>query len=96
MVNVKFTGEYYAAFKKQISEVQPDGGKKVIEKSWFKRGTKLIVTGYRIDDMFKAKTYSRTPGHQLYLIEQIIGDQIKIRHERLSSNNITYEEDDYE
>ena len=95
VVNVKFTSEYYAAFKRQISETQPDGSKKVLEKSWFKRGTKLLITGFRRGDQLIAKTYSRTVGHQLYRIDQVIGDEIKIRHERITSSN-TFEEDDYE
>ena len=67
VVNVKFTKEYYAKYKKQISEVQ-DGKKKVIEKSWFSRGTKIMVTGFRRGDTFVAKSYKNTPTHQLYKI----------------------------
>ena len=47
-------------FKKQISQIQADGSKKVIEKSWFKRGNKLMITGFRRDDTFVAKTYANT------------------------------------
>ena len=92
VVTVKFTKEYYAMFKKQISQVQPDGSKKVVEKSWFKRGTMLLVTGRRREDQFVGKTYKSTIGHQLYLIEQVVGDEIKLRHERLSVQG-AYEED---
>ena len=38
VVNVKFTKEYFAMYNRQLSEVQPDGSKKVVEKSWFTRG----------------------------------------------------------
>ncbi len=92
VVPIKFSKDYYAMFKRQISQVQADGSKKIIERSWFKRGTMLMITGYRRDDQFVAKTYSSTQSHQLYLIEQIIGDSIKLRHERLSVQG-TYEED---
>jgi DNA polymerase-3 subunit alpha len=68
VVTVKFTREYYAMFNKQLSEIQEDGTKKVREKGWFSRGTKIMVTGYRRDDMFVAKTYKHTPTHQLYKI----------------------------
>ena len=45
-----------------------DGSKKVVEKGWFTRGTKLMITGFRRDDMFVAKTYKNTPTHQIYKI----------------------------
>ena len=86
VVTVKFTREYYSMFKKQISQIQPDGTKKVVEKSWFKRGTMLMITGFRRDDMFVAKTYAATPTHQLYKITDIVGDEMKLQHERLTSN----------
>lgn len=95
VVNVKFTREYYAMFKKQISQVQPDGTKKVVEKGWFTRGTMIMVTGYRREDTFVGKTYKATASHQLYKITDIIGDEIKLQHERFSSNG-TIEEDEYE
>ena len=60
VVNVKFTRDYYAMFKKQISQIQADGSKKVIEKSWFKRGNKLVLTGIRRGDNFVPKKYKST------------------------------------
>ena len=83
VVTVKFTKEYYAMANRQISEIQEDGTKKVIEKGWFTRGTKLLISGYRREDMFIGKTYARTVGHQLYKIESINekGDLI-ITHDR--------------
>ena len=95
VVNVKFAGEYYSMFKRQISEVQNDGSKKIIEKSWFRRGTKLMVTGFRRDDTFVGKTYSKTVGHQLYKIVDIVGPDIKLQHERITTKS-TIEEDEYE
>ena len=92
VVTVKFTREYYSMFKKQISQIQPDGTKKVVEKSWFKRGTMLIVTGYRRDDQFVGKTYATTQAHQLYKITDIVGNEIKLQHERVSADG-GFEED---
>ena len=80
-------------FKKQISQIQEDGTKKVVEKSWFKRGTLLMITGFRRDDMFVGKTYANTEGHQLYKITDVIGDSIKIQHERFSPDGALREED---
>ena len=83
VVNVKFTKEYYAMFGRQISEKQEDGTKKVMEKGWFGRGTKVMVTGFRRDDMFVTKTYKHTPTHQLYKITEVKenGD-IELTHDR--------------
>ncbi|AXF52521.1 MAG: DNA polymerase III, alpha subunit [Caudoviricetes sp.] len=83
VVNVKFTKEYYAMYKRQISKVQPDGTKKVIEKSWFQRGTKVMVSGYRKDDTFICKSYANSSSHQLYKITKVSDDgEINLIHER--------------
>ena len=83
VVNVKFTKDYYAMFGRQISEKQEDGTKKVMEKGWFQRGTKVMITGFRRDDMFVAKSYKHTPTHQLYKITNVYenGD-MDISHDR--------------
>ena len=71
VVNVKFRKEYFSLFDKQISEKQIDGTKKVMEKSWFNRGTLLMIKGIRRGDDFVVKKYSKTPGHQLYKITNL-------------------------
>lgn len=71
VVNVKFRNEYFSLFDKQISEKQADGTKKVMEKSWFGRGSMLMLTGYRREDEFVTKKYKSTNSHQLYKIEEI-------------------------
>ena len=86
VVNVKFTKEYYAMYNRQISEVQADGSKKVLEKGWFSRGTKIMVTGYRREDTFVAKTYKATSTHQLYRIVNVEGRNITLEHERVNIN----------
>ena len=86
VVNVKFTKEYYAMYNRQISEVQADGSKKVLEKGWFSRGTKIMVTGYRREDTFIAKTYKATSTHQLYRIINVEGRNITLEHERVNLN----------
>lgn len=83
VVTVKFTKEYYAMYKKQISEKQEDGTKKVMEKGWMNRGTKLMLTGFRRGDQFVAKSYKHTPTHQLYRIEVTDnGKGMELYHER--------------
>ena len=74
VIEVKFRKEYFSMFDKQISERQADGKKKVMEKSWFQRGSMIMVQGFRSDDMFITKKYSSTPGHQLYKILEIDKD----------------------
>ena len=86
VVNVKFTKEYYAMYNRQISEIQADGSKKVLEKGWFSRGTKIMVTGYRREDTFVAKTYKATSTHQLYRIMNVEGRNITLEHERVNLN----------
>ncbi len=88
IVNVKFTKEYFSMFNRQLSEKQEDGTKKVMEKGWFGRGTKVLVTGFRRDDTFVAKSYSRTPTHQLYKITKVNEDgSLELIHERYGINS---------
>ena len=94
VVTVKMTRDQYSKYKKQISQVQPDGTKKVLEKGWFTRGKMLLITGFRRDDMFVAKTYADTQTHQIYLIEQVVDSDIKLRHNRLIAEGVV--EEDYE
>lgn len=83
VVTVKFRLEHFALLDKRVSEIQPDGSKKYIEKSWFDRGSKVIITGYRRDDTFVCKKYAKTVGHSVYKIDHVLenGDLI-IRHTR--------------
>ena len=71
VVEVKFRKEYFSLFDKQISERDCDGVKHVVEKSWFNRGSMIIVQGYRSGDNFIPKKYATTGGHQLYKIEEV-------------------------
>lgn len=84
VVTVKFTKEYYATYNRRIKEKQEDGKSKIMEEGWFKRGNKVLITGYRRDDTFVAKTYKNTPTHQLYKIVEIInkGTEMILTNER--------------
>ena len=83
VVNVKFTKEYFAMFNRQISEPQDDGTKKVMEKGWFTRGTKIMCTGFRREDTFVTKAYKHTPTHQLYKITNIDAEgNMELIHDR--------------
>lgn len=83
VVTVKIYGDVFTHYDRQISEKGADGKKHVIEKSTFKRGNKIIVTGIRQEDGFLAKKYSRTPFHLVELITKINDDgTIETRGER--------------
>jgi DNA polymerase-3 subunit alpha len=68
VVTMKVWKNQFAAWDKQISERGDDGKKHVVEKSWFSRGNKLIVTGIKRDNTFVPKKYKNT---ELPLFERI-------------------------
>ena len=83
VVTVRFRRPFFAAFDKQLSESRSDGTKRITERSWFNKGNKLMLTGYRREDQFVPKTYARTPGKELYLIEEVDSEgNLKLRSER--------------
>ncbi len=88
VVDVKFSKEYYAKYACQISEIQEDGKKKIVEKGWFRRGVKILCTGYRREDTFVAKTYKNTVSHQIYIINKINKDgTLELSHERYEQDS---------
>jgi DNA polymerase-3 subunit alpha len=82
VVTVKIFGDAFTHYDKQLSERGADGHKHVIEKSWFSRGNKIIVTGIRQEESFVAKVYSRTPWHRVEQIVEVKGDQLVIKANR--------------
>lgn len=65
VVTVKFYGGQFAFYDKTISKVigldEKGKPKKVtLEDGWFKRGTKVMITGFRRGDQFKPKRYSNS------------------------------------
>lgn len=71
VVTVKIWKNQFGAWDKQISEKDIDGKKHVLEKSWFTRGNKLIITGIRRDDTFIPKKYKNTSFPLFELIEEM-------------------------
>ena len=83
VVYVKFRPEQFAHYDKQTSEVRDDGSKKILDRSWFGRGKKILLTGYRRGSEFVPKKYSHTPTETLYLIESIDSEgQLILKRER--------------
>ena len=85
VVNVKFYASVYNQFNSKISTIDQDTKKKtVVDDSWFRRGSKILIHGMRREDTFVAKTdyssgYSRTVG----LIEDVRPDgSLGIRYTR--------------
>ena len=74
VVTVKIFGQVFSHYDKQLSERGADGKKHVIEKSWFSRGNKIVVSGIRREDSFIAKKYTKTPWHLCELINEVKDD----------------------
>jgi DNA polymerase-3 subunit alpha len=71
VVTVKVWKSQFSIWDKQISAKDTDGTKHVLEKSWFSRGTKLIITGIKRDDTFIPKKYKNTEWPLFEKIEEI-------------------------
>lgn len=90
VVLVKFYKGQFNFYDRQISEVDENGKKTVLERSWFTRGNKVLITGCRREDMFIPKKYKDSVyRHSLQLITGIEGKELK-----LQSNRIGEEEED--
>lgn len=61
VVKIKFQQGQFAFYDKTLSIANEETGKKTtIEKSWFSRGNKLLVTGFRREEMFIPKRYKNS------------------------------------
>ena len=69
VITVKVWKNQYAIWDRQISRKNPDGTKTIVEKSFFQRGNKIIITGIRRGDNFIPKKYKNT---EWPLFEKII------------------------
>ena len=89
VVNVKFYKGQFGFYDKQISEANEDGTKTVQEKSWFGRGNKLLITGYRRGDQFVPKKYVDSAyRHTLQLITEIDEEgNLKLQSERIGEED---------
>lgn len=72
VVTVKFYAGAFGHYDKQMSIRQLNGKKKVIENSWFTRGARILVAGYRRDSQFIPKVYKDTIyQHTVSLIREV-------------------------
>lgn len=60
VLNVKYSPGTFAHYNKVISKTNAKGKKETVESPWFKRGNKLLITGYRRGNQFVAKTYKHS------------------------------------
>lgn len=88
VVNVKVWKNQYAKWDRQISRRNPDGTKTIVERSFFARGTKLVITGIRRGDDFVPRKYKNT-SHPLF--ERI--DELDGRGHIVASTTERKEED---
>lgn len=75
-VTAKFPQGNFSFYNRRLSSVDKETGKKnVIENSWFKRGTMLIIAGFRRGDNFVPRTYQDTAWkHTVNLIHSVNPD----------------------
>ena len=83
VVTVKIYGQVFATYDRQVSEKTPDGKKRVLEKSAFSRGNKIVVCGVRMGDEFLAKKYKSTPHHLVEIITEVTDNGIALTRERI-------------
>ncbi len=73
VVNVKCIADHYSKYDKQISQYNDSlGRKEVLERSWFRRGSHLVVRGYRSQDQFMARG---TRSKDTYPFYKILGKE---------------------
>ena len=75
IVNVKMEAGKFSFYDKQISVPNEQGGKTIVERSWFTRGNILMVHGIRRGDVFRAKVYRGTSfAHSINLVSKVYED----------------------
>ncbi len=85
VVEIKIWKAQFSKYDKQVFKKLPNGKKKILEKSWFSRGNKLLITGVRRDDVFLPKIYKSSKySKPIELITEVNSEGgIKTRSERL-------------
>ena len=57
-VDCKLYKESFNFYNRGLFQLNEDGKKTTVEKSWFTRGTLLLISGFRREDMWVPRTYS--------------------------------------
>lgn len=84
VVLLKMPKGKFSYYDKQISEPIPGTDKKkIVERSWFGKGNKILVHGFRRGSQFIPKTYTDTAMPSVALITDVSDNgELKIRTER--------------
>ena len=82
VVNVKIYKVQFAMYDKQISQMGIDGHKHVIEPSWFKRGTLLMIQGIRRGQDFVPKKMKSSIYPVISKINNINNGKLELQFER--------------
>lgn len=84
VVNCKYQSGQFAFYDRSISIPDEETGKnKTVEKSFFQRGTLLMVRGIRVGEVFRAKVYRNSGlwSHSTAKIEKLFDDGICLTQE---------------
>ena len=75
-------------YDRGISQINPDGTKTILEKSWFTRGNKLLITGFRRGEVFIPRQYKNSVyKHTVQLIDSIDENgELKLISERVGAD----------
>lgn len=85
--DLKFYKGQFQFYDKQIAQQNEDGTKTVLEKSWFQRGNKLLITGFRRGETFIPRQYKDSIfKHSVQMIKdinedgslQLISDRVEV------------------
>lgn len=72
VVTVKMYAGAFSYYNKQISEKDSNGKKTVLESSWFTRGNKILLTGFRRGNQFIPRKYKDSVyQHTIALIHDV-------------------------
>lgn len=84
VITVQFFRGTFAHYNKQVKGINDKGKNYIKEDGWFKRGSKLLIAGYRDEDIFRPKVYSDTVyNHTVEFVDRIYEDgNISVRMER--------------
>ena len=84
VVTLKLYGGLFLHYNKTLSETLSDGKKKRVEESFFKRGSQLLVSGFRMGDQFKPRKYKNSIfQHSIMKITKLMDNgEIIVQEER--------------
>lgn len=75
VVTCKLNKGQFIYYDRQINNITNSGKKERLEKSWFTRGNKVLICGYREGNLFRAHKYSDTLyKHTVHLITEVKED----------------------